>query len=38
MNLGLSEEMVAVREKLRAFVKEKVEPLEQEYHLSLIHI
>ncbi len=32
MNLGLSEEMVAVREKLRAFVKEKVEPLEQEYH------
>lgn len=32
MNLGLSDEMVEIREKIRAFVTEKVEPLEQEYH------
>lgn len=32
MNLGLSEELVAVREKIRRFVEEKVEPVEQEYH------
>jgi len=31
MNLGLSDEMVEVREKIRAFVDEKVEPLEIEY-------
>lgn len=32
MNLGLSEEMVAVREKIRTFVEEKVEPVQDEYH------
>lgn len=32
MDLGLSEEMVAVREKIRGFVYDKVEPVEQEYH------
>ena len=32
MNLGLSEEMEKIREKIRAFVVEKVEPLELEYH------
>ena len=31
MNLGLSDEMVEMREKIRAFVTEKVEPLEREY-------
>lgn len=31
MNLGLSEEMVAIREKIRAFVEEKVEPVQGEY-------
>lgn len=31
MNLGLSDEMVAIREKIRAFVHDKVEPLEGEY-------
>jgi len=31
MNLGLSDEMVGIREKIRAFVTEKVEPLEREY-------
>jgi len=31
MNLGLSEEMVAIREKIRAFVEEKVEPVQAEY-------
>lgn len=31
MNLGLSEEMVAIREKIRAFVEEKVEPVQSEY-------
>ncbi len=35
MNLGLSDEMIAVREKLRAFVKDKVEPLEPEYHAEV---
>lgn len=32
MNLGLSDELVVIREKIRKFVNEKVEPLEQEYH------
>jgi acyl-CoA dehydrogenase len=32
MNLGLSDEMVEIREKIRTFVTEKVEPLESEYH------
>ena len=32
MNLGLSEEMAEIREKIRGFVTEKVEPLEVEYH------
>ncbi len=31
MNLGLSDEMVEMREKIRAFVTDKVEPLEREY-------
>ena len=32
MDLGLSEELVEVREKIRNFVAEKVEPVELEYH------
>jgi len=32
MNLGLSEELVEVREKIRRFVEEKVEPVELDYH------
>ena len=32
MNLGLSEELVEVREKIRTFVEEKVDPVEREYH------
>ncbi|MDP6652726.1 MAG: acyl-CoA dehydrogenase family protein [Gammaproteobacteria bacterium] len=32
MDLGLSEELTEVREKIRNFVQEKVEPAEQEYH------
>jgi acyl-CoA dehydrogenase len=32
MNLGLSEEMVEVREKIRIFVEENVAAVEQEYH------
>jgi len=32
MNLGLSDEMVEIREKIRVFVTEKVEHLEREYH------
>lgn len=32
MDLGLSEELVEVREKIRKFVEELVEPVEQEYH------
>jgi len=32
MDLGLSEELVEVREKIRTFVEEKVEPVEVEYH------
>ena len=32
MNLGLSEEMVEIREKIRDFVENKVEPVEQEYY------
>ncbi len=31
MNLGLSDDMVKIREKIRAFVHDKVEPLEGEY-------
>ena len=32
MDLGLSEELVEVREKIRTFVEEKVGPVEAEYH------
>ncbi len=32
MDLGLSDELVVIREKIRKFVEEKVEPVEQEYH------
>jgi len=32
MDLGLSEELVEVREKIRTFVEEKVGPVEVEYH------
>lgn len=32
MDLGLSNELVEVREKIRTFVEEKVEPVELEYH------
>lgn len=32
MDLGLSEELVEVREKIRTFVEEKVGPVEEEYH------
>ncbi|MFT7472816.1 MAG: acyl-CoA dehydrogenase [Kiritimatiellia bacterium] len=32
MDLGLSEELVEVREKIRTFVEEKVAPVEAEYH------
>ncbi len=32
MDLGLSEELVEVREKIRSFVEEKVAPVEEEYH------
>ena len=32
MNLGLSEEMVEIREKIRDFVENKVEPVEAEYY------
>lgn len=32
MDLGLSDDLVEVREKIRAFVSELVEPVEQEYH------
>jgi acyl-CoA dehydrogenase len=35
MNLGLSDEMVEIREKISAFITEKVEPLEREYHLEV---
>jgi len=31
MNLGLSDEMAEIREKIRTFVAEKVEPVEKEY-------
>ena len=31
MDLGLSENLVEVREKIRAFVEDKVEPIEAEY-------
>ncbi len=32
MNLGLSDEMAEIREKIRTFVTGKVEPVEHEYH------
>ena len=32
MNLGLSDELAVIREKIRTFVEEKVEPVEQDYH------
>jgi acyl-CoA dehydrogenase len=32
MNLGLSDEMAEIREKIRTFVTAEVEPLEQEYY------
>ena len=32
MNLGLSDELVVIREKIRKFVEERVEPVEHEYH------
>ena len=32
MNLGLSDELFVIREKIRTFVEEKVEPVEQDYH------
>ena len=32
MDLGLSEKLVEVRETIRTFVEEKVEPVQQEYH------
>ena len=35
MDLGLSEEMVEVREKIRGFVHDKVEPVEPEYHAEV---
>lgn len=35
MNLGLSEEMVEIREKIRDFVENKVEPVEQEYYAEI---
>jgi acyl-CoA dehydrogenase len=35
MNLGLSDEMVAIREKIRAFVHDKVEPVEAEYQAEV---
>ncbi len=35
MDLGLSKELVEVREKIRAFVEDKVEPVEAEYHAEI---
>lgn len=35
MNLGLSEEMVEIREKIRDFVENKVEPVEAEYYTEV---
>lgn len=32
MDLGLSEKLVEVRETIRTFIEEKVEPVQQEYH------
>ena len=32
MDLGLTEEMVEIREKILDFVENKVEPVEEEYH------
>ena len=33
--MGLSEELVEVKEKIRTFVEEKVEPVEAEYHAEI---
>ncbi|MDA0688929.1 MAG: acyl-CoA dehydrogenase family protein [Proteobacteria bacterium] len=35
MNLGLSEEMVEIREKIRDFVENKVDPVEAEYYAEV---
>ena len=35
MDLGLSEEMVEIREKILDFVENKVEPVEEEYHAEV---
>ena len=35
MDLGLSEELGEVKEKIRTFVEEKVEPVEAEYHAEI---
>ena len=35
MDLGLSEELVEVKEKIRTFVEEKVEPVQAEYHAEI---
>lgn len=35
MDLGLSEELVEVREKIRSFVEEKVDPVEHEYQSEI---
>ena len=35
MDLGLSEELVEVREKIRGFVEEKVDPVEHEYQSEI---
>ena len=35
MDLGLSEEMVEIREKIFDFVENKVEPVEEEYHTEV---
>ena len=35
MDLGLSEELIEVKEKIRTFVEEKVEPVEAEYHAEI---
>ena len=35
MDLGLSKELVEVREKIRVFVEEKVDPVEAEYHAEV---
>lgn len=35
MNLGLSDEMAEIREKIRTFVSDKVEPVEKEYQAEV---